>query len=158
MEYIEAPKFSTEGNPFREIPESGNDEENHLLYRSAFSFLVLNRYPYNAGHLLVIPYREVPDLSDLNTEERTDLMDTLILGKEILTKAVHPDGFNIGFNLGKAAGAGLPSHLHGHIVPRWNGDTNFMPVLGETRVLPASLDAMWRRLRAYCPDASPAGS
>ena len=154
MDYVEAPKFSADENPFRNIPESNEDERNLLLYRGHHSYLVLNRYPYNAGHLLAVPYREVHDLSNLNAEERTNLMDTLILGKEILTRAIRPDGFNIGFNLGHAAGAGLPSHLHGHIVPRWEGDTNFMPVLGETRVLPDSLDAMWQRLRKFCPEPS----
>ncbi len=156
MEYVEAPKFKNESNPFRDIPESEADEETCLLHRNELSYLVLNRYPYNAGHLLAIPYREVSDLSELNANERGELMNTIILGKEILQNALHPDGFNIGFNLGKAAGAGLPAHLHCHIVPRWEGDTNFMPVLGETRVLPASLRAMWKRLRPHCPGASEA--
>ncbi len=154
MDYVEAPGYPPGVNPFREIPESTNDRENHLLHRGRHTYLVLNRYPYNAGHLLAVPYREVGDLSDLNAEERADLMETVILAKEILTRAIRPDGFNIGFNLGRASGAGLPEHLHGHIVPRWKGDTNFMPVLGETRVLPASLNAMWQRLRKHCPDSS----
>lgn len=153
MEYVEAPGFATKGNPFREIPDSSDDEGNHLVHRGLHSYLLLNRYPYNAGHLLAIPYREVAQLADLPPEERADLMESLILGQDILTRAIQPDGFNIGFNIGKASGAGVPAHLHGHIVPRWEGDTNFMPVLGDTRVLPASLDAMWRRLRAFCPNA-----
>jgi len=156
MEYVEAPKFSEGTHPFRDLPESGDDEATYLLHRSERSYLVLNRYPYNAGHLLAVPYREVSDLSELDEAERSDLMNIIVLAKEILTEAVRPDGFNIGFNLGKAAGAGLPEHLHCHIVPRWEGDTNFMPVLGNTRVLPASLHAMWKRLRARCPDASEA--
>ena len=153
MEYVEAPSFATKGNPFREIPDSSDDERNHLLHRGLHSYLLLNRYPYNAGHLLAIPYREVAQLADLSPEERADLMECLVLGQDILTRAIQPDGFNIGFNIGKASGAGVPAHLHGHIVPRWESDTNFMPVLGDTRVLPASLDAMWRRLRTCCPDA-----
>jgi ATP adenylyltransferase len=154
MEYVEAPTFSSEKNPFLEIPAAEDDQRTYLLHRGAHCYLLLNRYPYNAGHLLAIPYREVAGLADLTADERADLMDCLVLGQDILTRAIKPDGFNIGFNIGRAAGAGLPSHLHGHIVPRWEGDTNFMPVLGQTRVLPDSLDSMWRRLRAHCPDAS----
>ncbi len=153
MEYVEAPKFPESAHPFRDLPNSGDDEDTYLLHRSGFSYLVLNRYPYNAGHLLAIPFREVSDLSELEEPERADLMNLIILGKEILEAAIRPDGFNIGFNLGKAGGAGLPEHLHCHIVPRWEGDTNFMPVLGDTRVLPASMHAMWKRLRARCPNA-----
>ncbi len=158
MEYIETPKFSERGNPFRDLPESGNDEETFLLHRGEHAYLILNRYPYNAGHLLAIPYREVSDLSELEAEERADLMEIIVLGKEILVESVRPDGFNIGFNLGKAAGAGVPGHLHCHIVPRWEGDTNFMPVIGDTRILPTSLQAMWKRLRACCPGGPRTGN
>jgi len=155
MEYIEAPKGETFGNPFAEMPRRGDDKATHILVRARHTYVVLNRFPYNAGHLLVVPYREVAELADLTPEERIDFMDTLIAGQDILRRALKPDGFNIGFNLGAAAGAGIPKHLHAHIVPRWNGDTNFMPVLGETRVLPQSLDAMWARLREFCPEAPP---
>ena len=155
MEYIEAPKGSSFGRPFSEMPALNDDQATHILVRSQFTYIVLNRFPYNAGHLLVVPYREVAELSELNGEERLDFMDSLVLGQDILQRALKPDGFNIGLNLGAAAGAGIPKHLHAPIVPRWNGDTNFMPVLGETRVLPQSLDAMWSRLREFCP-TSPA--
>jgi ATP adenylyltransferase len=151
MEYIEAPKGETFGNPFAEMPQRGDDKTTHILHRAKHSYIVLNRFPYNAGHLLVVPYREVAELAQLTADERLDFMDTVVAGQEILRCALKPDGFNIGFNLGAAAGAGIPRHLHAHIVPRWNGDTNFMPVLGETRVLPQSLDAMWARLRQFCP-------
>jgi ATP adenylyltransferase len=107
---------------------------------------MLNRYPYNPGHLLAVPFRNVSDITDLDPAERADLMDAMILGKEILKAAVSPHAFNVGFNLGAAAGGSIP-HLHAHIVPRWNGDTNFMPVIGKTRVLPQSLDAMYARLK-----------
>jgi ATP adenylyltransferase len=107
----------------------------------------MNRYPYNAGHLLVVPYREVSDLDALSIDERHELMDLIVKGQAILCRALQPDGFNTGFNFGKSAGAGIPSHLHCHIVPRWNGDTNFMPVIGNTRVLPDAMDAMWARLK-----------
>lgn len=148
MEYIEAPeRESTENNPFVSLPQL-SDEEAYILIRSESHYLVLNKFPYNAGHLMVIPFREVADLELLTPQERCDHLDMIIRAKALLTRALEPHGFNIGYNFGNAAGAGIPSHLHCHIVPRWNGDTNFMPVLGETRVLPASLQAMWKRLRA----------
>jgi ATP adenylyltransferase len=110
----------------------------------------MNRFPYNAGHLLAIPFREVCELEELNPEERADLFEIVVYGKRLLTAALKPDGFNVGFNLGTAAGGSI-SHLHGHIVPRWNGDNNFMPVLGQTRTLPQSLEAMWERLTEVAP-------
>jgi len=145
MEYIEAPREKSGGDPFTTLPALGDDAAALILHRSPLSFLVLNRFPYNAGHLLAVPFRCVPDLDDLNAAERADLLDEIIHGKEILRAALKPDAFNIGFNLGAAAGGSI-THLHAHIVPRWNGDTNFMPVIGETRVLPQSLEAMYRRL------------
>ncbi|HEY8993825.1 MAG TPA: HIT domain-containing protein [Lacunisphaera sp.] len=146
MEYIEAPRLPEGANPFAELPKLGNDAEALIVHRSPLSYLILNRYPYNPGHLLAIPFRAATDLSELTSAERADLMDEIILGKEMLKAAVNPNGFNVGFNLGSAAGGSIP-HLHAHIVPRWNGDTNFMPVIGQTRVLPQSLEAMYQRLR-----------
>lgn len=152
MAYIEAPKPEKGGgNPFTRIPASEDDRANYLLWRGEHAFIVMNKFPYNAGHLLVAPYREVPALQELGPEERADLMEAIILGQQILTDAIKPDGFNVGFNFGSAAGAGIPQHLHCHIVPRWDGDTNFMPVLGNTKVLPESMDAMWVRLREFTP-------
>jgi ATP adenylyltransferase len=156
MEYIAAPKGPAFGNPFRELPLQGDDRAALIVYRSTHSYVLLNRFPYNAGHLLIVPFREVGDLPALSTEERKDFFDTLIFGEELLRQALRPDGFNIGFNLGMAAGAGIPVHLHAHVVPRWNGDTNFMPVVGNTRVLPQSLDTLWARLREFCPDTAQA--
>jgi ATP adenylyltransferase len=147
MEYIEAPKYPEGRNPFVALPALGDDDAAHILHRGRLTYLVLNRFPYNAGHLLAVPYREVAELEQLSTEERADLMDAIVLAQRVLRRALAPDGFNIGFNFGAAAGAGIPSHLHAHIVPRWSGDTNFMPVLGRTRVLPQSLDTMLARLR-----------
>lgn len=146
MEYIEAPRLPEGANPFAELPKLGNDAEALIIHRSPLSYLILNRYPYNPGHLLAIPFREATDLVELTAAERADLMDEIIFGKEVLQTAVNPNGINIGFNLGSAAGGSIP-HLHAHIVPRWNGDTNFMPVIGQTRVLPQSLEAMYTRLR-----------
>ena len=148
MEYIEAPKTPESRNPFAELPGRNDDRATLIVHRTSHCYLVLNRFPYNAGHLLAIPYREVARLDDLEPEERLDLMDLLVTATNLLNRAIHPDGFNIGLNLGNAAGAGIPTHLHFHIVPRWGGDTNFMPVIGNTRVLPQSLDAMWERLMA----------
>ena len=148
LNYIEAPKKTDkETNPFAHIPLTKDDRSVYLLYRGPKSYLVLNIFPYNAGHLLAVPYRAVQNLSDLNDAERLDLMATLVKGQAILTEAMQPDGFNIGMNLGKAAGAGIPEHLHIHIVPRWNGDTNFMPVISDTKTLPQALENLWERLK-----------
>ena len=156
MEYIQASKGSgVSKNPFTEIPKNPDDREGHIIHRGEWTYIVLNKFPYNPGHLLVLPYREVAELGDLSSEERTELMNNLVLGQEILKKSVEPDGFNIGFNFGRAAGAGIPKHLHCHIVPRWEGDTNFMPVLGETRVLPESMNRMWEKLHATAVELKP---
>lgn len=147
MPYILAPKDPENGgNPFITITETDDDRKEYILFRGRLNFIVMNRYPYNAGHLLVLPFREVGRLEELSQEERYELIDLIIKAQEILTRALKPDGFNTGFNFGKAAGAGIPSHLHCHVVPRWDGDTNFMPVIGGTRVLPDAMDAMWERL------------
>lgn len=153
MPYILAPKDTAAGdNPFVRIHEDSNDRENFILYRGTWNYIVMNRYPYNAGHLLVLPYREVGDLAMLSTNERHELMDLIVKAQEILTAALRPDGFNTGFNFGKAGGAGIPKHLHCHVVPRWDGDTNFMPVIGNTRVIPESMNAMWERLSEVAAD------
>lgn len=155
MPYILAPKNPDEGgNPFTRIPQSGDDQKEYILYRGQWNYIVMNRYPYNAGHLLVLPFREVSDLDGLTLDERHELMDLIVKAQQLLTRALRPDGFNTGFNFGNAAGAGIPTHLHCHVVPRWEGDTNFMPVIGDTRVLPDSMDAMWERLHACIEPAS----
>ena len=112
------------------------------------SYLILNRFPYNPGHLLAVPFRDVADLEELTPAERADLFEEITLGKRLLAAALKPDAFNLGFNLGGPVAGGSITHLHGHIVPRWNGDNNFMPVIGSTRILPQSLDATWERLAA----------
>jgi ATP adenylyltransferase len=148
MDYIEAPRYpATMKRPFTELPQMGDDRAALIVHRSRLSFLLLNRFPYNPGHLLAVPFREVVELEELSKEERADLMEEVYLGKRLLGAAMKPDGVNIGFNLGSAAGGSI-AHLHGHVVPRWNGDNNFMPVIGQTRVLPQSLDATWERLTA----------
>jgi ATP adenylyltransferase len=147
-DYIEAPRYpATMKRPFTDLPKMGDDRAALIVHRARLSYLVLNRFPYNPGHLLAVPFREVVDLEDLSLEERTDLMEEVVLAKRLLTAAMKPDGVNIGFNLGSAAGGSI-AHLHGHIVPRWNGDNNFMPVLTQTRVLPQALESTWDRLTA----------
>ena len=147
MEYIEAPRYPpTMKRPFTELPALGDDRAALIVHRSRLSYLVLNRFPYNPGHLLAVPFREVTALDELNSAERADLFEEIVLGQQLLRKALNPEGFNIGFNLGSAVAGGSIPHLHGHIVPRWNGDNNFMPVLGQTRILPQSLDATWEKI------------
>ncbi len=153
MEYIEAPRYPAKmKRPFTELPALGDDRAALIVHRSRLSYLILNRFPYNPGHLLAVPFRDVHDLTDLDAAERTDLFEEIILGRELLAAALKPDGFNVGFNLGSAVAGGSIDHLHGHIVPRWNGDSNFMPVLGQTRILPQSLDATWEKLHAAVRD------
>lgn len=148
MEYIESPKPAGGANVFEELPRLGDDRRALIVHRSRLCYLVLNLFPYNGGHLLAVPFRAVADLPDLTADERADLFDTIVFAERLLRDTLRPDGFNVGFNLGRAAGAGIPRHLHAHIVPRWDGDTNFMPVLGETRVLPRALDSLWETLSA----------
>ena len=116
-----------------------SDRENLLLYRGKTCAVVMNRYPYTSGHLMVTPYRHLEHLKEMTTEERLEMTDLTIEAVEILKAELKPDGLNLGYNLGGAAGAGLKDHIHQHIVPRWVGDTNFMPVLSDTRVMPQAL-------------------
>jgi ATP adenylyltransferase len=125
---------------------SEDDRANLLLLRGTHEVVILNRFPYNNGHLLVAPTRHKGRLDELDDAEALTVQLTIRRMVSLLDRALRPDGYNIGLNLGKAAGAGLPGHLHWHIVPRWNGDTNFMPVLGETQVLSQSLDTLYEQL------------
>ena len=153
MDYVTSAVDPTAGidSPFSELPKLGDDRKALIVHRGSHHYLVLNRFPYNPGHLLVVPYREVPELEDLYPDERLEMMDLLVLSQQVLKKALNPDGFNIGFNLGRASGAGIPKHLHGHVVPRWNGDSNFLPVIGKTRTLPQALDQTWEVLTKAFP-------
>ncbi|MFI5357358.1 MAG: HIT family protein [Opitutales bacterium] len=156
MEYIEAPRYPDTKRPFTDLPVLGDDRAALIVHRRPHSYLLMNRFPYNPGHLLAIPFREVTELHQLTPAERADLMEGMAFAQRLLAAAIKPDGFNIGFNLGTAAGGSIP-HLHVHIVPRWNGDTNFMPVIGQTRTLPQSLASLWERLAqlASTLDAAP---
>ena len=124
------------------------DRAARVVHRGREVFCLLNRYPYNAGHLMVAPYRHVGVLSRLRRRESAELLDVTAQMVQRLTKLLRPQGFNVGINLGRAAGVGIPGHLHLHIVPRWVGDTNFMPVVGGTRVVSHALDALQQRLTA----------
>lgn len=147
IEYILGPKES--GCFLCDLIASDQDRAHHVLHRGATCVVVMNRYPYTGGHLMVAPYRHVAGLENLTPEERTELMTLTSRSVEILRKVMNPQGFNIGINLGAAAGAGLKDHLHQHIVPRWVGDTNFMPVLGGTTIIPQALDELYDALRPH---------
>jgi ATP adenylyltransferase len=131
------------------------DRENLILKRGEHAIVVMNRYPYNNGHLLVAPIRHLRHLKELTDPERLEIARLIEACIEALGDAVHPHGFNIGLNLGRVAGAGLESHLHYHVVPRWEGDTNFMPVLGEVKVVPQALDDLYAELRRRLEDLAP---
>ncbi len=130
---------------FCEKPKEKDDRKNLILYRGESGFIILNRYPYSNGHLMSVPYRHTSDLSELSDSERLELMNLTIMCVELL-RVIKPDGFNVGMNLGRVAGAGIDDHLHFHVVPRWNGDTNFMPVIGDLKVMPEYLDQTYLRL------------
>jgi len=124
-----------EGCIFCSKPKEDNDKENLILYRGETCYIIMNLYPYNNGHLMVIPYRHLSDFTLMTDEE---MLETMLLTKKVINafkETMNPNGFNTGYNLGRAAGAGIDAHIHFHIVPRWNGDSNFMPVIGETKVI-----------------------
>lgn len=129
-------------------PQQRNDPANYILHRGASCFVILNLYPYNNGHLMIVPYRHVAEFDTLTVEESTDMTRQLQVSLRVLKQAMAPQGFNVGMNLGRIAGAGIDAHLHIHVVPRWNGDTNFMPVMGETRVISEGLDQTYRKVKA----------
>lgn len=132
---------------FCEKPAQGRDEENLIVWRGEVCFVILNRFPYNNGHFMVAPYRHVARLDELTDEEVLELWRLVSTGISVIEETMKAEGFNVGINLGKVAGAGVEEHLHVHVVPRWGGDTNFMPVLAETKVIPEHLSSTWRRLR-----------
>jgi len=129
------------------IAQTENDDENYVLWRSEHSVVVFNHYPYNNGHMLIVPQRHIADLSEATDEEMLDLMRLVREAQKCLSLTVHPQGFNVGFNVGRCAGAGLPGHLHVHIVPRWNGDTNFMSVCSNAEVISQSMRELFDQLK-----------
>ncbi len=148
IEYILAPKQQLDQSLFTRIAQSVDDETNLVIVRDRTCYAVLNRYPYNGGHLMIVPYKQTPDLNGLTDEELADLWKLTRRCVNALTQLIKPDGFNLGINLGKAAGAGITNHLHIHVVPRWQGDTNFMPVIATTSVVPQALNELAAQLRA----------
>ncbi|MCX6929409.1 MAG: HIT domain-containing protein [Verrucomicrobia bacterium] len=147
IEYILAPKPENGQSLFARIAQSDDDVANYVIARDRTCYALLNTYPYTGGHLLIVPYRQAPDLNALTDEELTDLLKLTRRCQNALTSVMKPDGFNIGLNLGKVAGAGILGHLHIHIVPRWLGDTNFRPVLANTVVVPEALSELATKLR-----------
>lgn len=126
--------------------DRGRDRERLILWVEHCTVVLMNRYPYNNGHLLVAPVKHVSGLEQLNNAESADLLNMVRRSIEILKKVMNPEGFNVGLNLGRVAGAGMEDHLHFHVVPRWNGDTNFMPVLGDVRIIPEHLKETYKKL------------
>jgi ATP adenylyltransferase len=148
IEYILAPKIAMDDSLFARIAQSNEDETNYVIVRDRTCFALLNKYPYTGGHLMVVPYKQTPDLQGLTDEELSDLMKLTRRCQNALARVMKPDGYNIGINQGKCAGARILEHLHIHIVPRWNGDTNFMPVIAGTGVVPQALKELAAQLRA----------
>lgn len=138
-----------EGNIFTRIAQSSDDEANFVLARGKSCFAVLNLYPYNTAHLMIIPYRETGALEDLGDDETLEMMTMLKKLKAAVTTAFNPHGFNVGINLGAAAGAGIDQHLHMHLVPRWRGDANFMTTTAEARVHPCELATVYTMIRKH---------
>lgn len=145
MKYIQ--QGEVEGCIFCDKPKENRDKENLILWRGKTAFIMLNSFPYNPGHLMIAPFKHTADMYDLGEDELLEISQLLRYSVRLLTAEMNSDGFNLGVNLGRPAGAGIEDHLHWHVVPRWNGDTNFMPVIGETKVLPESLEATYEKLK-----------
>ncbi len=145
IEYIQMEK--PQGCILCEKPRQDNDAENYILYRGGRNFVILNSYPYSPGHLMIAPYRHIASLEELTEEERHEHFDIVSRSIKILRQELNPEGFNLGVNIGKVAGAGIEDHVHTHIVPRWQGDTNFMTVISDIRVVPEALDKTYQKLK-----------
>jgi ATP adenylyltransferase len=146
MKYLNSNKVD-EGCVFCSALEAQDDRSNLIIYRGGKSFVILNRYPYTTGHLMVIPYQHKEVLSDLDPETRAEMMELVNKASQVIKAVYKPAGFNIGINMGSAAGAGIAAHIHIHVVPRWLGDTNFIPVTGDTRLIPEELDVTFKRIK-----------
>ncbi|MEW6686655.1 MAG: HIT domain-containing protein [Candidatus Edwardsbacteria bacterium] len=139
-------------------PAEKNDKKNFVLFRGKKCFVMMNIFPYNNGHLMIAPYRHIANLEEMSAEEKLELMDVLSFSIKILNKVIKPEGFNAGINFGRVSGAGIEDHLHLHLVPRWSGDTNFMPIIANTKVVSEGLEETYKRLikefkiyESYCP-------
>jgi ATP adenylyltransferase len=158
LTYIESaskPEPGATGCIFVDLPAQTDDRKNLILYRGQTAFVMLNAFPYTNGHLMVAPYRHTNDMAELDDAELLEINQLVAWCTRWIRSAYRPDGFNIGVNVGRAAGAGIPTHIHWHIVPRWDGDTNFMTTVGEVRVMPQSLEDSYDRLRACVEEAHP---
>ncbi|MEA3499698.1 MAG: HIT domain-containing protein [Candidatus Marinimicrobia bacterium] len=145
MEYVKREK--EKGCVFCKRIKQSNDKKNLILIRQKYSFVIMNLYPYNNGHLMVVPYRHIADYGSLKEVERNEIAELTNLSIKVMKNVLNPGGFNIGMNIGKIGGAGIADHLHQHIVPRWEGDTNFMPIIGHTKVIVDSLNETYNDLK-----------
>ena len=132
---------------FCRIANQNKDKENFLVHRAGKCFIIMNLYPYNSGHLMIVPYQHASSIGELDADTRLECMDMLNLGCDLLHNSIYPHGFNIGANIGRTAGAGIENHIHFHIVPRWNGDTNFMPVFNDVKVVSEAMEDTYEKLR-----------
>jgi ATP adenylyltransferase len=146
MEYIRSRK--PKGCVFCKALKNEDGPDNLIVTRGKTAFVTLNRYPYTSGHIMVLPFKHVRYLTDLDPETRSEMMELATKGTQVLAKVYNPQGFNVGINLGEAAGAGIEEHIHMHVVPRWVGDSNFMVAVGETRMLPEDILESYRRIKA----------
>lgn len=146
MEFIKDLRESDGSCIFCELAVSGDDRARLVLFRGKSNYVLMNKYPYNNGHLLIIPYKHTGSLSDLGPDEHSEMMDLTARSIKIMENALEAEGFNCGLNFGKAAGAGITDHVHMHVVPRWVGDSNFLPIIGDTRSMPEYLEATYDRL------------
>lgn len=157
MDYLWSPwryQYVSQGSEpsgciFCERPQNPADEQNYILHRGRLNYVLLNLYPYTTGHLMIVPYAHVPDLAGTAPEALAEMMALAQVAERALGAEYRPDGFNAGFNIGQCAGAGVAGHLHLHLLPRWFADSNFMTVVGETRVLPEDLSTTYRKLRPH---------
>jgi len=145
MEYIGGQK--DEGCFLCNFPRKNRDDENLILFRGTNSFIIMNRFPYNPGHIMIAPYKHIDSIDKLDKDEIYEIIDLCNCSVKAIKECMRPDGFNIGMNLGKTAGAGVADHIHLHIVPRWDGDINFMPVLADTKVIPEALEKTYKKLK-----------
>jgi len=159
LQYIESAD-SAESCIFCTFPAAGEgrDTEHLIVHRGQHAYIILNAFPYSNGHLMVVPFRHTASMEDFTDAELLDVMQLTRVAIALLRAAFRPDGFNLGVNMGRVAGAGIADHLHWHIVPRWSGDTNFMPVMADVRVIPESLEVVFKRLRAALPTVLAQGS
>jgi ATP adenylyltransferase len=148
MEYILSEVDNSSACIFCEFPKKNDDEKFFIVYRSEHSFVILNKFPYNNGHAMVVPYQHCSDITELDDDCMFDMQKTIRKTVRMMKNIIKPHGFNLGMNIGRVGGAGIDQHLHYHIVPRWNGDTNFMPVIANTKVVSESLRATWKKFKA----------